>query len=224
VTVSETTGQEQQRRGQRRRATRAQGPAELTDSAEVPDLTKPDLTNPPDEPPTDDDQAIVPAPRQRRRVLTWIGGVAALVLVAALVAAVVLLAMVKTDGVDAQREGFVQTAKQGVLNLTTIHYATAPQDVQHLLDGASGAFAQDFGGRKDSYIQVVQKAQVNSDGTINSAGLEKVDGNNGIVLVASTAKVSNSSAPGGEARSYRLRVTVTDTNGQMTVSNVEFVP
>ncbi len=136
----------------------------------------------------------------------------------------VLLTTVKTDGVDAQREGFIQTARQGVLNLTTIHYATAPQDVQHLLDGASGAFAQDFGGRKDNYIQVVQKAQVNSDGTINTAGVEKVDGNIGVVLVASTARVSNSASPTGEDRSYRLRVTVTDAGGRMTVSNVEFVP
>ena len=167
-----------------------------------------------------------PAPgkgRARRRVLA---AVAATLLVAALVTGVVLLALAKSsaDRLDAQREGYLQTARQGVLNLTTIHYATAPADVQHLLDGASGLFAQDFGGKKDSYIQVVQKAQVNSDGKIISTGLARIDGDTGVVLVASTAKVSNSSAPAGEDRSYRLRVTVTDTDGRMTVSNVEFVP
>ena len=168
--------------------------------------------------------SVVPGAPKRGRILVGVIGAAAALLVVALVTGVVLLAMAKTDGVDAQREQFVQTARQGVLNLTTIHYATAPEDVQHLLDGASGDFAKDFGGRKDSYIQVVQKAQVNSDGKIESAGVEKIEGNTGVVLVASTAKVSNSAAPGAEDRSYRLRVTVTDADGRMTVSNVQFVP
>ena len=166
----------------------------------------------------------VPAAPQRSRVFVGVIGAAAVLLVAALVAVAIAIALVPAAGVDAQREQFIQTARQGVLNLTTIHYATAPADVQHLLDGASGDFAKDFGGRKDSYIQVVQKAQVNSDGKIETAGVEKIDGNTGVVLVASTAKVSNSSAPGAEDRSYRLRVTVTDADGRMTVSNVQFVP
>ena len=166
-----------------------------------------------------------PALGSRGRWLRWSTAAAAVLLVVALAAAVVLLALSTTaDGLDGRRGAFVQTARQGVLNLTTVRYATAPEDVQHLLDGASGSFAQDFGGRKDSYIQVVQKAQVNSEGKVLAAGLEKLDGNTAVVLVASTAKVSNSSAPQGEERSYRLRVTVTDTDGRMTVSNVEFVP
>ncbi len=166
-----------------------------------------------------------PALGSRGRWLRWSTAAAAVLLVVALAAAVVLLALSTTaDGLDARRGAFVQTARQGVLNLTTVRYATAPEDVQHLLDGASGSFAQDFGGRKDSYIQVVQKAQVNSEGKVLAAGLEKLDGNSAVVLVAATAKVSNSSAPQGEERSYRLRVTVTDTDSRMTVSNVEFVP
>ncbi|MEO9221649.1 MAG: hypothetical protein ABI251_07715 [Mycobacteriaceae bacterium] len=166
----------------------------------------------------------LPGAPKRGRVFAWVIGAAAALLVAALVAVAIAIALVPAAGVDAQREQFIQTARQGVLNLTTIHYATAPADVQHLLDGASGDFAKDFGGRKDSYIQVVQKAQVNSDGKIETAGVEKIEGNTGVVLVASTAKVSNSSAPGAEDRSYRLRVTVTDADGRMTVSNVQFVP
>ncbi len=168
--------------------------------------------------------SFVPGAPKHSRIFARVMGAAAALLVAALVAVAIAIALVPTAGVDAQREQFIQTARQGVLNLTTIHYATAPEDVQHLLDGASGDFAKDFGGRKDSYIQVVQKAQVNSDGKIETAGVEKIEGNTGVVLVASTAKVSNSAAPGAEDRSYRLRVTVTETDGRMTVSNVQFVP
>jgi Mce-associated membrane protein len=224
VTQSEP---EQQR--QRRRATRTEGPASLDTGAEqsaAPASEEQRVAatgTAPAEEPGDSAPPVPGKGRARRRALA---AVAATLLVAALVTGVVLLALAKSSAnrLDTQREGFLQTARQGVLNLTTIHYATAPADVQHLLDGASGAFAQDFGGKKDSYIQVVQKAQVNSEGKIISSGLARVDGDTGVVLVASTAKVSNSSAPAGEDRSYRLRVTVTDVDGRMTVSNVEFVP
>lgn len=167
-----------------------------------------------------------PAPRrQRPRAVTLVGAAGAVLLVVALAAAaVLLLRTTATADEDARREAFVQTARQGVLNLTNVRHDTAAEDVQNLLAGASGTFADEFSAGKDSYIQVVQQAQVDSIGTIQASGLERLEGSTGVVLVASSAKVSNSSTPQAEDRSYRLRVTVVDDGDRMTVSKVDFVP
>ncbi|WP_127784443.1 hypothetical protein [Rhodococcus sp. X156] len=213
----------------------APAPVEETAKIERPSLVKASTATTADSTPAAstpaDSATAAPAgagpdlPPSRPRVRTLVGAGGALLLVLALAAATVLLLRATTSAEDdARREAFVQTARQGVLNLTNIRHQTAAEDVQNLLDGSSGTFAEEFGAGKDSYIQVVQQAQVDSAGTIEASALERLDDNTGVVLVASSAKVSNSSSPQPEDRSYRLRVTVVDDGGRMTVSKVDFVP
>ena len=46
-----------------------------------------------------------------------------------------------------QRSHFLQVARQGALNLTTIDWQKAEGDVQRILDGATGQFHDDFAKR-----------------------------------------------------------------------------
>jgi Mce-associated membrane protein len=124
---------------------------------------------------------------------------------------------------QAQRELFIQTARQGAVNLTTINYTEVDTDVQRILDLATGAFGDDFEQRSKPFIEVVKAAQSKSEGTITEAGLESQQGDSAQVLVA--VAVKSRTAGGEEApREWRMRIEVRSVGDDAKVSNVVFVP
>jgi Mce-associated membrane protein len=123
----------------------------------------------------------------------------------------------------AQRELFLQTARQGAVNLTSINYTEVDADVQRILDLATGAFRDDFEQRSKPFIEVVKAAQSKSEGTVTNAGLESQNAGSAQVLVA--VAVKSRTAGGEEApREWRMRIEVRSVGDDAKVSNVVFVP
>jgi Mce-associated membrane protein len=125
---------------------------------------------------------------------------------------------------DEQRKLFLSVGRQGALNLTTIDFQHADQDVQRILDSATGTFYDDFQKRAQPFVEVVKQAQSKSEGTIAEAGLESESDNGAQVLVAVTVKTSNAGAPDQAPRAWRMRISVQKVGDDAKVSNVEFVP
>ena len=126
--------------------------------------------------------------------------------------------------VDQQRNLYLQVARQGALNLTTIDWRQADADVQRILDSATGTFYDDFQRRSQPFIQVVQRVQSKSEGAISEAGLESMSGDQAQVLVAVTVKTSVAGAADPNPRAWRMRVTVQKVGDEAKVADVEFVP
>ncbi|HEY0228864.1 MAG TPA: Mce protein [Mycobacterium sp.] len=122
-----------------------------------------------------------------------------------------------------QRDQFVQIARQGAVNLTTISYTEVDADVQRIIDLSTGAFRDDFQQRAKPFIEVVKAAQSKSEGTVTDAGLESQKGSSAEVLVAIAVKSRTS---GGEEapREWRMRIEVQSVGDEAKVSNVVFVP
>ncbi|MEE6176865.1 Mce protein [Mycobacterium sp. 050134] len=124
---------------------------------------------------------------------------------------------------QARRDSFVRTARQAAVNLTTINYTEVEADVQRILDGATGAFRDDFEQRSKPFVEVVKAAQSKSEGTVTDAGLESQHGDAAQVLVA--VAVKSRTAGGEEApREWRMRIEVRAVGDDTKVSNVVFVP
>jgi Mce-associated membrane protein len=119
---------------------------------------------------------------------------------------------------------FLQTARQGALNLTTVDWRHAEDDVRRIMDGATGEFYDDFAQRSQPFVEVVKKAQSVSVGTVTAAGLESHSSQEAQALVAVSVTTSNSSGPNQPPRSWRMRIAVHKVDGQVKVSRVEFVP
>lgn len=124
---------------------------------------------------------------------------------------------------QAQRDLFVQTARQGAVNLTTISYTEIDTDVQRILDLATGAFRDDFEQRSKPFMELVKAAQSVSEGTVTDAGLESQHGDSAQVLVA--VAVKSRTAGGEEApREWRMKIEVKAIGDDAKMSNVVFVP
>ncbi|MEV4240716.1 MULTISPECIES: hypothetical protein [unclassified Nocardia] len=152
----------------------------------------------------------------------------------AVAAAVVAIALVVGTGFfafnlhtasdrDARRADYVQTAKQAILNLTTIKDDTAKADIDRVLAVASGELKAEYSQRKDAYASVVEQAKVKATGEIIESAIESEDGDSARVLVAAKQTLTNAGMADPQTRYYRFRVTVTRGDNGITASQVEFV-
>lgn len=125
---------------------------------------------------------------------------------------------------QAQRNLFVQAARQGAINLATIDFQRADADVQRILDGATGPFHDEFSTRSQPFVEIVKQAQSVTVGTVQEAGLESVTGDSAQVLVAVNVMTTNAGTPEPDPRAWRMRIVVQKVGDDAKVSNVEFVP
>ncbi|QVI27303.1 mammalian cell entry protein [Mycolicibacterium neoaurum] len=121
-------------------------------------------------------------------------------------------------------EQFLQAARQGALNLTTIDWQQAEADVQRIMDGAAGEFYDDFAQRAQPFVEVVKQAQSVSVGTVTEAALESQTGSEARALVAVSVKTSSTAGEETVPRAWRMRISVQQSEDQTKVSRVEFVP
>ncbi|MFI6171365.1 hypothetical protein ACIBCN_31635 [Nocardia sp. NPDC051052] len=163
--------------------------------------------------------------RTKRGAWRVVGVAAAAVLVLALLVGAGFAGM-KVRSIDARddrRGAYEQTARQAILNLTTIRADSAKADIDRILSVASGQFKTEFDGRVDPFMNIVQQAKVVSNGEIIDAALENDSDDSATVLVAAKQSLTNAGQQGEQTRFYRFRVTVSRGDSGMTVSKVEFV-
>ncbi|MFD4462250.1 hypothetical protein [Nocardia sp. NPDC058480] len=190
---------------------------ELTKSAVVDEVVDEDA---------DDDSAELDEEDAKLTKLGQIIGLAAAaVLVLGLVVGATFTALAARSGSQDEdlRAQYTQTARQAVINLTTIRADSAKEDIERILSVASGEFKSEFDGRVDPFMDVVKQAKVVSTGEVVESGIESVDENSAKVLVAAKQTVSNTGSAEPQQRQYRFRITVAKGDTEMTVSKVEFV-
>jgi Mce-associated membrane protein len=179
----------------------------------------------------DDDEDTVGADEQTAWTPTSGSPSVRLALVAGLIIVVALAALAGWLGIRAhesrsalhQRNVAVQVAEQGAINLTTIDWQQADSNIQRILDGATGAFYDDFSQRSQPFVEVVKQAKSTSVGTVNAAALESESPDDASVLVTVSVKTTAATAPEAGPRLWRMRMSLRKVNNQLKISNVEFV-
>jgi Mce-associated membrane protein len=124
---------------------------------------------------------------------------------------------------DRSRDLMLTAARECATNLTTIDHTRAESDVQRILDCATDGFRDDFAARSESFIDVLRRSQSTSTGTVTEAGLESVDGDEGVALVAVTVRTEVAGVSDDRPRYWRMRLTLTKQGPEAKVAKVDFV-
>jgi Mce-associated membrane protein len=207
-------------------------PLDTSDASELVDAEDIDAEEAKDSEADEPEPEGAAEPSARNRVQTWFSSIPAPIAVSV----AIIVALVGLGGwlgfrihqdhqVQAQRNLYVQVARQTAINLTTINYTEVDADIKRVLDSATGAFHDEFQNRSQPFVEVIKKVQSKSEGTISEAGLLSYTKDQAQVLVAVAVKTSMAGAPADqEPRRWRMRLTVDKTGDSAKVSKVEFVP
>jgi Mce-associated membrane protein len=118
---------------------------------------------------------------------------------------------------------YIATARQGVINLTSLDFNKAKEDVQRVLDSATGEFKDDFQKRAEDFASVVKDSKAVTEGSVAATAVESMNKDAAVILVLATERVTNIAGAKDQPRTFRFRVSVVHDNDDLKVSKVEFV-
>jgi Mce-associated membrane protein len=118
---------------------------------------------------------------------------------------------------------FAAAARQGVINLTSLDFNRAKEDVQRVLDSATGQFRDDFQKRAEDFASVVKDSKVVTEGSVAATAVESMDKDSAVVLVLGNERITNLAGAKDQPRIFRFRVSVVHDGDELKVSKVEFV-
>ncbi|MGW6735457.1 hypothetical protein [Streptomyces sp. NPDC055013] len=124
---------------------------------------------------------------------------------------------------DQRRQDILAAARQSALNFTSLDYRHYDRDSANVLAGATGDFKKQFAAQTEQLTQLVVTNKSVSEGQVLEAGIVRSDENSARVLVVTDSKVTNTAAPQGEARTYRLQLDLVHRDDRWLTSDVEFV-
>lgn len=124
---------------------------------------------------------------------------------------------------EQRHQDILAAARQSALNFTSLDYRHYGRDSENVLKGATGDFKKQFTAQTAQLTKLVAKNKSVSKGQVLEAGITRANEDSARVLVVADSKVTNTGAPDGQARTYRLQLDLELKNGRWLTSGVEFV-
>lgn len=120
---------------------------------------------------------------------------------------------------------YAAAARQNVVNLMSIDYATAKDSVQRVLDGSTGKFRDNFAQTADDFVKALQDEKIVTKAEVNDTAVESMTGDSAVVLVSATSRREGPAAPKDQQqpRVWRVVLTLQRDGGQIKMSGVDFV-
>ncbi|MEU0004339.1 hypothetical protein ABZ079_08545 [Streptomyces sp. NPDC006314] len=149
-------------------------------------------------------------------------GFVAVTVLAAVLSVWLGLKLAGQRGAEQRRQDILAAARQSALNFTSLDYRHYDRDSRNVLKGATGDFKKQFAAQTEQLTKLVAQNKSVSEGQVLEAGIVRSDGRSARVLVVADSKVTNTAAPEGQARTYRLQLDLVRVDGRWLTSDVAF--
>ncbi|WP_373685203.1 hypothetical protein [Streptomyces lunaelactis] len=124
---------------------------------------------------------------------------------------------------EQRHQDILAAARRSALNFTSLDHRHYERDSKNVLKGATGDFKEQFAAQTAELTKLVAANKSVSEGQVLEAGITRADARTARVLVVADSKVTNTAAPQGQARTYRLQLDLVYERGRWMTSDVEFV-
>jgi Mce-associated membrane protein len=217
------------RQPERRRASRAAGPANGT----APEVTGVRVDVPASAKTAPARRSLKAAPPARRpahrRLVATVALLFGIVATGALGAAVAVMIVQKdnAEATQARNQRFVDTATQTVVNMFSFKQSDIDESVNRFYNSTSGPLRDMMSqaGNIENLKAIFRDTGGSSETVINGAALEGIDGisNNASVLVSARVTAADQNGNNRPSQPYRLRIVVhEDDNGHMTAYDLKY--
>jgi Mce-associated membrane protein len=124
---------------------------------------------------------------------------------------------------EQRRTEVLQQARQIGVNFVTLDYRTFDDDVDLVLDGATGSFRDSFRAGVEQTRELVTQNQSVSTGKVTEAALVSSDEDSAQVLLVVDTEVTNTANPEPAARNYRVQLDLSRVADRWLASDLQFV-
>jgi Mce-associated membrane protein len=114
-------------------------------------------------------------------------------------------------------------ARQLAVNFVTVDYTHVDADIARVKAGATGQFLSSYTTSVDDLKKVLVANKTQSSVNRIEAALVSGDRDSAVALVGVVAPTKNTSVPGGETKTYRMRLQLRLVGQAWKVENLEFV-
>lgn len=119
---------------------------------------------------------------------------------------------------------FSAAARQAVMTMMSIDDKKARDDVQRMIDDTTGQFKLSMMMTAEDMVKAIEQAKVSTKVTVEAVAVQSMTDNSAVVLIVVKSAVPKTEPATPPPRSWRLVADLQRENGQLKVSNVEFVP
>lgn len=123
---------------------------------------------------------------------------------------------------QAQREALA-AGRQLAVNFATLDYRKVDEDTERVKQGATGEFLTSYTTSLADLRKVVTDNKSTSSVERAEAALVSGDRDSAQVIVGVVAPTSNTNAPDGETKTYRIKLGLREVGGTWKVERLEFV-
>lgn len=132
----------------------------------------------------------------------------------------------RNGAADQQRQRsaeYAAAAKQAVVNLMSLDFHSAEDDVQRVIDNSTGKFKRDFESQSGFLVEALQKSRVVTEVIVNHVAVESMTADSAVVLVSSRSQAGNSADERRQPQFFRVAVTLARDDGQLKISQVDLL-